>query len=177
MSTVIKPSSFNRSSPIIFPSSSPTPKLYATLSKKIPEVEPWQDATLDFCQSPNLFGYEDSILKMREKYHLSSTDSPLSMVSDIQLEESDHLLNEEVPTSSVILSKSPIKSVELHQAASLSSSDEENVYKQASIECPTTIKTTKHFIDFPDAIELKNRRFGSFRKVIVSKMKKATIGI
>ncbi|KAI8053176.1 uncharacterized protein B0P05DRAFT_561885 [Gilbertella persicaria] len=37
----------NTPSPVVFPSASPTPKLYSTPSKKLPNVKSWQEIGVD----------------------------------------------------------------------------------------------------------------------------------
>ncbi|CAO3634709.1 unnamed protein product [Mucor fragilis] len=76
---------FNTPSPVVFPSASPTPKLYSTPSKKLPQVEAWQDN----------IGIDSTTIQLQQQrktahqQHTASI-SPLSVMM-----ESDTLLDDE----------------------------------------------------------------------------------
>lgn len=94
---------FNTPSPVVFPSASPTPKLYSTPSKKLPQVEAWQDNIgiesvpqqqniyqhpFDHQQAPQQYNYS-SREKTAHQQHTASI-SPMSVMM-----ESDTLLDDE----------------------------------------------------------------------------------
>lgn len=69
----------NSSSPITFPNASPTPKLFSTPSKKIPENQPWQDV-------PQLIDYTKRVLlqEQQDLYYRHTPDSLISSPSPFQ---------------------------------------------------------------------------------------------
>ncbi|KAI9252522.1 hypothetical protein EDC94DRAFT_620806, partial [Helicostylum pulchrum] len=98
---------FNTPSPVVFPSASPTPKLYSTPTQKLPEVKSWQDIGMESVPQTNGNKYHDdaTIIHHAEDYHNQNhtynhfndrekspnTISPLSMMmeSDILLDDED----------------------------------------------------------------------------------------
>lgn len=107
---------FNTPSPVVFPSASPTPKLYGTPTKKLPEVKPWQGIE-------SVPKYHDTIhngeeyqnhnynhYNSREKLvGITPTISPLSMESDTLLDDEDissYRFSEEDYLSSILSSPS-----------------------------------------------------------------------
>ncbi|CEG76080.1 hypothetical protein RMATCC62417_11022 [Rhizopus microsporus] len=160
MSSIIKPSSFNRSSPVIFPSASPTPKLYMTPSKKIPEVMPWQEMAFDAYHNPNIFSYEDSILKMKERYQLSTTMSPLSIIDpmddlDLQLSEED-LLSFSSSAQNEIIIGSP--------------------FIPSPVQDPIAERLRQSTDTTSNKAQTKSSKL-AFSKEFIQKVKKSTIGI
>ncbi|KAI9478007.1 MAG: hypothetical protein EXX96DRAFT_618960 [Benjaminiella poitrasii] len=104
----------NTPSPIIFPSSSPTPKLYSTPNKKLPDGQQWQEIAPQ--NSANIASYHSDPLVAfygREKsiYYPFTVRaiSPLSMMSDSLLDEEDmvsYKFSEQDYLSSIISSRS-----------------------------------------------------------------------
>lgn len=94
---------FNTPSPVVFPSASPTPKLYSTPSKKLPQVESWQDNIgidsvpqqqnvyhqYDHQQAPQQYNYSSREKSMHPQ-NANTAISPLSVMM-----ESDTLLDDE----------------------------------------------------------------------------------
>lgn len=94
---------FNTPSPVVFPSASPTPKLYSTPSKKLPQVEAWQDniGIESVPQQQNFYHHQFDHQQAPQQYNYSSREksvhqqhansiSPLSVMM-----ESDTLLDDE----------------------------------------------------------------------------------
>ncbi|GAN08266.1 hypothetical protein MAM1_0196c07773 [Mucor ambiguus] len=126
---------FNTPSPVVFPSASPTPKLYSTPSKKLPQVQAWQDNIgiesvppqqgiyqhpFDHQQAPQQYNYS-SREKPAHQQHTTSI-SPLSvmMESDTLLDDEDissYRFSEDEFLSSIISSStaSSRQSSPLHQ--------------------------------------------------------------
>lgn len=122
---------FNTPSPVVFPSASPTPKLYSTPTKKLPEVQPWQEIGIESApqnSSANMIYHHDDYSQQiqiqqynysnREKsMHQTDTNgsiTPLSMMleSDTLLDDEDifsYRFNEEDYLSSIISSESSIQ--------------------------------------------------------------------
>ncbi|KAL9538960.1 hypothetical protein MBANPS3_010554 [Mucor bainieri] len=110
---------FNTPSPVVFPSASPTPKLYSTPSKKLPQVEAWQD-NIGIESAPQQYNYS-SREKSAHQQHATSI-SPLSVMveSDALLDDEDissYRFSEDEFLSSIISSStaSSRQSSPLHQ--------------------------------------------------------------
>ncbi|KAG2198410.1 hypothetical protein INT47_008987 [Mucor saturninus] len=118
-------SQYNTPSPVVFPSASPTPKLYSTPTKKLPEVQPWQGTGIESVP----INHHDLHNEKEEDYHqhnhdyshynsreksagITPTISPLSMMmeSDTLLDDEDissYRFSEEDLLSSILSSRSP----------------------------------------------------------------------
>lgn len=118
---------FNTPSPVVFPSASPTPKLYSTPTQKLPEVKSWQEIGIETAPQTNgNIKYHDdaTIIHHAEDYRhqnhtynhfndrekSANTISPLSMMmeSDTLLDDEDissYRFSEEDYLSSIISSR------------------------------------------------------------------------
>ena len=156
----MKPSSFKRSSPIIFPSASP--KLCTSPSEKIPEAKSWQEIVSDSRHSPNMFGYEDNVLGIKERYNVSTTTLTISNISDTT-ESSDISWNDDDLLST---ENSDIQLMEekIHM---------DNPHEENTVQGPV-IERSKEPVD---TTKTKMHRSIGFGKSILLKVKKATVGI
>jgi hypothetical protein len=119
----------NTPSPVVFPSASPTPKLYSTPTKKLPQVRPWQEIGIESVpqNSENMIYHHDdySNSQQLQQYNYSNREkpmnqtetrdsiTPLSMMleSDTLLDDEDissYRFSEEDYLSSIISSESSI---------------------------------------------------------------------
>ncbi|GAA5807241.1 hypothetical protein MFLAVUS_000597 [Mucor flavus] len=124
---------FNTPSPVVFPSASPTPKLYSTPTQKLPEVKSWQDIGMESVPQTNGNKYHDdaTIIHHAEDYRhqnhtynhfndrekSSNTISPLSMMM-----ESDTLLDDEDISSYRFSEEDYLSSILSSRPTSISSS-------------------------------------------------------
>ncbi|KAK4517320.1 uncharacterized protein ATC70_000655 [Mucor velutinosus] len=95
---------FNTPSPVVFPAASPTPKLYSTPSKKLPQVEAWQDIIgiesvpqqqniyqhpFDHQQAPQQYNYSSRERSAHQQHTTSISPLSVMMESDILLDDED----------------------------------------------------------------------------------------
>lgn len=190
-------SHYNTPSPVVFPSASPTPKLYSTPTNKLPEVQPWQGTGID-----SLPKYQHDLYNEKEEYHehnhnynhyncrektngIASTISPLSMMmeSDTLLDDEDissYRFSEEDYLSSILSSRSS----SLHQRpasfASPSPHEEPIVgrpFSPVSNQDPIVERPRRLSLESPIPKDTIFTTFKpSFGKNLMSRMKKAASG-
>lgn len=126
---------FNTPSPVVFPSASPTPKLYSTPNKKLPQVEAWQDNIgiesvpqqqgiyqhpFDHQQAPQQYNYSSREKAAHQQQTTSISPLSVMMESDTLLDDEDissYRFSEDEFLSSIISSStaSSRQSSPLHQ--------------------------------------------------------------
>lgn len=86
----------NTPSPVVFPSASPTPKLYTTPSKKVPDIQQWQEFGIE--------SFPQMYKNNREKANMSISND--SVFSDPYFNEEEYLSS---LISSTATSPSPLR--------------------------------------------------------------------
>lgn len=195
---------YNTPSPVVFPSASPTPKLYSTPTKKLPEVQPWQGTGIESVP----INHHDPYNEKEEEYHqynhnyshyngrekskgITPTISPLSMMmeSDTLLDDADissHRFSEEDLLSSILSSRS--SSLRLRPVSFTSSSPLEEEIKpivgspvapvpnpDPIIERPSLFSLEKNIVAEETAVPVTPSKV-SFSKNLMSRMKKVASG-